>query len=89
MRLGLPHESIACEVVETEASVGGGAFPTARIPSAGVALDGSAERHDARLRASDPPVVGRIIDGRLALDLRTIPPGVDDELAGILERALA
>ena len=85
----LASRKIPCDVVETEASVGGGAFPTARIPSAGVALDGSAERHDARLRASDPPIVGRIIDGRLTLDLRTIPPGVDDELTDILERALA
>jgi L-seryl-tRNA(Ser) seleniumtransferase len=85
----LASRNIACGIIETEASVGGGAFPTARIPSAGVALDGSAGRHDARLRASEPPVVGRIIDGRLALDLRTIPPGMDEELADILERALA
>ena len=85
----LASRNIACEVVETAANVGGGAFPTASIPSAGVALAGIAEQHDARLRASEPPVVGRIIDGRLTLDVRTIPPGVDDELAGILERALA
>jgi L-seryl-tRNA(Ser) seleniumtransferase len=85
----LASRGVAGEVIDTEASVGGGAFPTARIPSAGVALNGIAERHDARLRAGEPPVVGRIIDGRLTLDLRTIPPGVDDELAAILERALA
>ena len=84
----LASRNIAGEVIDTDASVGGGAFPTARIPSAGVALDGNAERHDARLRASEPPVVGRIINGRLMLDLRTIPPGLDDELTVILERAL-
>jgi L-seryl-tRNA(Ser) seleniumtransferase len=76
-------------VVDTEASVGGGAFPTARLPSAAVALSGNAERHDVRLRAGEPPVVSRIVDGRLVLDARTVLFGSDDELAGIVKRAVA
>jgi L-seryl-tRNA(Ser) seleniumtransferase len=85
----LALREIACEVVDTEASVGGGAFPTARIPSAAVALQGNAERHDVRLRAGEPPVVSRIVDGRVVLDVRTVQPGFDDELADIVERAVA
>jgi L-seryl-tRNA(Ser) seleniumtransferase len=34
----------------------------------------------AALRRGDPPVVGRILDGQLLLDPRTVPPGMDDVL---------
>jgi L-seryl-tRNA(Ser) seleniumtransferase len=79
---------IGCEVVETEASIGGGAFPTARIASAGVALSSNPERLDMRLRAEEPPVVARIQEGRVVLDLRTVPPAAEDELAAIIQRAI-
>ncbi len=85
----LSLRGIACEVVETDASIGGGSFPTAHIASAAVALSGNPEYLDVRLRAADPPVVSRILDGRLLLDVRTVQPELDEELAGILERALA
>jgi L-seryl-tRNA(Ser) seleniumtransferase len=85
----LASRGVACEVVDTEASVGGGAFPAARIPSTAVALSGNAERHDVRLRAGEPPVVSRIVDGRLVLDVRTVLFGSDDELAAIVARAVA
>ena len=41
------------------------------------------------LRRGDPAVVGRIEDGRVVLDLRTVDPGADDELARALDGALA
>jgi L-seryl-tRNA(Ser) seleniumtransferase len=84
----LTSRRILCDVIETDASVGGGSFPMARIPSAAIALSGNAEQVDIRLRAGDPPVVSRIIDGRVVLDVRTIQPGVDDELIELVERAL-
>ncbi len=77
------------EVVPSEASVGGGAFPTARIPSAAVALDGPAETLDARLRGGPLPIVGRIADGRLHLDLRSVPERDDEPLMAALLEALA
>jgi L-seryl-tRNA(Ser) seleniumtransferase len=80
---------VRCDVVETQAQVGGGAFPTARIASAGIALPGDADRVDVRLRASEPPVIARISDGRVLLDLRTVRPERDDELAGIVGRVQA
>lgn len=76
-------------VVASAGSVGGGAFPTTRIPSAAVALDGDAERLDARLRAAPVPVVGRIADDRLLLDLRSVPEGDDESLAAAVLAALA
>jgi L-seryl-tRNA(Ser) seleniumtransferase len=84
----LASRGVECDVIETEASVGGGAFPTARIPSAALALSGDAERQDVRLRASEPPIVGRILDGRLLLDMRTVQPALHRDLARVVERAL-
>jgi len=65
------------EVVESTAKVGGGALPLLELPGPAVAIPGDAEALAARLRANDPPIVGRIQDGRLLLDPRTL---ADDEI---------
>ena len=72
---------IDCEVVDTVASVGAGAFPTAEIASAAVALGGDAAQWAAALRAAVPAVVGRVHDDRLLLDLRTVP---DDDVPALV-----
>jgi L-seryl-tRNA(Ser) seleniumtransferase len=75
----------AVEVVATEATVGGGSLPGETLPSFGLALrGGSADRTLAALRRGSPAVVGRIEGGRVILDLRTIDPGRDVELAGAI-----
>ncbi|HET7564899.1 MAG TPA: L-seryl-tRNA(Sec) selenium transferase [Gemmatimonadaceae bacterium] len=79
---------VASRVVPSEASVGGGAFPTARLASVAVALAGDAPAHDARLRAAPLPVVGRIADDEMLLDLRSVPPEADDDLASAVIAAL-
>ncbi len=63
-------------VIETSSAVGGGALPTAELPSWALALDGpgAADAIDRALRAAPVPVVGRIVDGRVVLDVRTILP---------------
>jgi len=67
--------------------IGGGATPEQSIPTWLVALHCpdvmSAER---RLRSGDPPVIARIEDGHLALDLRTVFPEEEEELAAALSR---
>jgi L-seryl-tRNA(Ser) seleniumtransferase len=65
------------EIVESTAKVGGGALPLLELPGPAVAIPGDAEQLAARLRAKDPPVVGRIQDGRLLLDPRTL---ADEEI---------
>ena len=75
------------EIVDSEGSVGGGAFPTARIPSIALAVTGRASAIEARLRENDPPVVGRVTDGRLLLDLRTVFPSEDRDLAAAIRNA--
>jgi L-seryl-tRNA(Ser) seleniumtransferase len=76
-------------VVESEASVGGGAFPSARIPSVALAFTLDAPALEERLRLGEPAVIGRMADGRLLLDLRSVQPGEDDLLAASLRAALA
>src|SRR5919198_1289433 len=57
------------EVVAATAKVGGGALPLLELPGPAVAIDVALAEP---LRAGDPPVIGRISDGRLLLDVRTL-----------------
>ncbi|MGQ0765734.1 MAG: L-seryl-tRNA(Sec) selenium transferase [Gemmatimonadota bacterium] len=82
----LPAGSLA--VVDTTATVGGGAFPSARIPSLGLAPAGDAMALDQALRGAAFPVVGRIDGNRLVIDLRSTPPEFDDRLTRSLATAL-
>ncbi len=80
----------ATEVVELRSTVGGGSLPGETLPSVGLALAGGAPtRVLAALRSGEPPVIGRIEDGRVVLDLRTVDPEQDGDLAEAVERALA
>ncbi len=73
------------DVVETESRVGGGSLPHARIASIGIALRGDRpDEFAARLRGNAPPVISRIEDGRLVLDLRTVAPHEDETLLRVL-----
>ncbi|MFI7673148.1 L-seryl-tRNA(Sec) selenium transferase [Actinophytocola sp. NPDC049390] len=70
-------------VVASVAVVGGGGAPGVELPSAALSLPASVA---ARLRAADPPVVGRVERGRCLLDLRTVPPEDDDLLRAVVAR---
>jgi L-seryl-tRNA(Ser) seleniumtransferase len=76
---------LRAELVPGESVIGGGATPEQSIPTCLIALE-CADVVDAekRLRAADPPVVARIEEGRLMIDLRTV--FVEEEPA--LEAAL-
>ena len=70
------------EVVPSTARVGGGALPLLELPGPAVAVGGGgADALAARLRAGEPPVIGRIEAGRLLLDPRTLT-GDELEAAG-------
>jgi L-seryl-tRNA(Ser) seleniumtransferase len=77
------------QVDATEATVGGGAFPGARIPSAAVSLGGDVTGLEGRLRGGAVPVIGRIAEGRLLLDLRSVLPVDDASLAALVRAAVA
>ena len=76
----LRDAGLSCDVIETEASVGGGAFPTARIASRAIAFAGNADELERRARLGPTPVIGRIANGRFLVDIRSIPEALDDQL---------
>jgi L-seryl-tRNA(Ser) seleniumtransferase len=74
----LSSKGIDAVAVTTVAAVGGGAAPGVQIASAAVSLPAALA---TRLRLGDPPVVGRIDNGRCLLDLRTVAPAQDGVVA--------
>ncbi|MDQ2680034.1 MAG: L-seryl-tRNA(Sec) selenium transferase [Candidatus Eremiobacteraeota bacterium] len=76
------------ELVEASAYVGGGTLPEVTIPSIAISVSGmNASALAAKLRANDPPIVARIDDGRLLLDLRTIAPREDEAVIAALNNS--
>jgi len=79
------------EVAEGSSAVGGGAAPALEIPTALVTVAHPVvgpDRLAAALRAGAPPVVARVAEGRLVLDLRTVLPEEEDALRDALARVL-
>jgi L-seryl-tRNA(Ser) seleniumtransferase len=67
--------TLRAEVIDGESVIGGGAAPSAALPTSLLALshkDLSADEFAARLRTSDPPIITRVEQGRVLVDLRTI-----------------
>jgi L-seryl-tRNA(Ser) seleniumtransferase len=82
-------ERTGANVVALRSTVGGGSLPGEVLSSFGLALRArSADRLLATLRHGHPPVIGRIEDGRVVIDLRTVPPTHDDDLADVIETAI-
>src|SRR6185503_4124296 len=77
-------EKIRVEISEGESAIGGGAAPTSRLQTALISI-----RHDdltpnqiqASLRHSHPPVIARIEDDRVLIDLRTVLPEEEPDVA--------
>jgi L-seryl-tRNA(Ser) seleniumtransferase len=73
----LTRRGVEATAVDSVAVVGGGGAPGVELPSAALRLSaGYAER----LRATDPPVVGRVEHNYCLLDLRTVPEADDARL---------
>jgi L-seryl-tRNA(Ser) seleniumtransferase len=80
------------EVIDATARVGGGALPMVELAGPVVALDPGQSGCDElarRLRAGDPAVVGRIHDGLVLLDVRTLTDREADEVAVVVAAARA
>jgi L-seryl-tRNA(Ser) seleniumtransferase len=84
--LGSAH-GLSAEVIDGASTAGGGSTPGLEIPTRLVALSipgMTADRLERALRALDPPVIARIENDRLVLDLRTVPSEQDEGLAHLL-----
>jgi L-seryl-tRNA(Ser) seleniumtransferase len=71
---------------DTGSVVGGGGAPGVVLPSAAVVLPAE---YAERLRTGSPAVLGRVEQGALLLDLRSLPPGADDDLYAAVMRLTA
>ena len=69
------------DVEQTVARAGGGALPLAELSSYACAVE---EELAAKLRASDPPVIALVRDGRTLLDCRTLADAEVDEVAKLI-----
>ncbi len=78
-------------LVDGESAVGGGAAPTVGVPTVTVALEPGPAGADAlarALRAGSPPVVVRVAEDRLLVDLRTVRPDEEPTLLAALVAAV-
>jgi L-seryl-tRNA(Ser) seleniumtransferase len=84
-----PASTLKMELITGESLVGGGSAPTSTLPTALIALTAqslSADQLAEHLRLSDPPIVARVEDGRVLLDLRTVFADEEEFLVGALKR---
>jgi L-seryl-tRNA(Ser) seleniumtransferase len=78
------------EVVSALSLIGGGTAPSARLDSWAIALSHATVQPQSlllALRQLNPPIVARIADGRVLLDLRTVEPELDASLPSLLTKA--
>jgi L-seryl-tRNA(Ser) seleniumtransferase len=82
---------IQLDVIEGESAVGGGAAPTAHLQTVLISLTHgnlTANQLETALRGTTPPVIARIVEDRVLLDLRTVAQAEESELeAAILALA--
>ena len=77
------------EISDGFSAVGGGAAPAAGLETKLLALSHQkkrAPRLEQLLRNSEPPVISRLVDDRVMIDLRTIREVEEEELLGVILR---
>ncbi len=87
-RLG---ERVSAEILPVQGATGGGSLPGLALPSWAVAIGlpggGTTGLHD-ELRRGDPALLGKMEEGRLLLDVRTLLVGDADRVIQALATAL-
>jgi L-seryl-tRNA(Ser) seleniumtransferase len=88
MRVRLEDASVECRVLRAPAKVGGGALPLLELQGPVCAVEPGelgADELARRLRAGDPPVIGRTREGWLLLDPRTLDAaGAEAAVSGVI-----
>ena len=78
------NSKLQIELLDGDSVIGGGAAPSSLLPTRLLALSCEglgADELASSLRRSDPPVIARIEEGRVILDLRTVFPEQDRLIA--------
>jgi len=87
LQTALAKLPVTVEVVALKSQIGSGSLPVDRLPSAGLAIrpqgkrSGALNRIEENLRALPRPVIGRIEDGALLLDLRCLGASEEADFA--------
>ena len=85
-KLGEKH-GLHFEVIDGASVIGGGSAPMVQPPTAILALSHekmSVSSLEQNLRLSRPPVIARIVDEKVLIDLRTVSESEERELLEIL-----
>jgi L-seryl-tRNA(Ser) seleniumtransferase len=80
-----PTGALKLELQAGESTIGGGAGPTSTFPTTLIAIthtQRSAQEIESQLRRFSPPIISRISEGKVLLDLRTVFP---DQLPAVLQ----
>jgi L-seryl-tRNA(Ser) seleniumtransferase len=82
------NAEVTAQVVDGQSVIGGGAAPASTLPTRLLALSAgsnSADRLMAHLRSQEPPIVARVQDGSVLIDLRTVFPEQDGLIIAALQ----
>ena len=78
---------VVLELIDGDSVIGGGAAPSAVLPTKLIAIthaDLSADEITTRLREANPPIIARVEEGRVLVDLRTVFPEQDATVASVI-----
>jgi L-seryl-tRNA(Ser) seleniumtransferase len=79
-KLHIRNPRIEVEVVASRSVIGGGSAPGSTLPTRAIAVSSpelSADAIAQRLREWATPIIARVEDGRVLLDMRTVEPASD------------
>ncbi len=87
-RLRASCPTLHVEVVESRSVLGGGAAPGSTLPTRALALKSenyTADELCTRLRQWEDPIIARVEEARVLLDLRTVEPEQEDAIVAALQ----
>jgi L-seryl-tRNA(Ser) seleniumtransferase len=79
---------LRAEIVESRSVLGGGSAPGSTLPTRALALSSDSINADEllrRLRQWETPIIARVEDGRVLLDLRTVEPAQGEIIVAALQ----
>jgi len=87
-----PNGPLELEIQDGESAIGGGAGPNTHPATALLAVrhrQHSADRIEIALRLAETPIITRIAEGRVLIDLRTVECSADSQIASALSDLLS
>jgi L-seryl-tRNA(Ser) seleniumtransferase len=85
------RETVRMSLIDGNSVVGGGSCPECRLSTTLVALESDSVRPNAiesRLRSQDPPIILRLVEDKVLIDLRTVFPSQESTLIEGLKKAI-